>query len=292
MSRARGRALWLPDVLRDAGLPIDVVPGWERRGKEPREWVAQVNHHTASSRRGGPRASLSTVVHGRPGLPGPLCNTLPDRNGTIVIVASGAANHPGVSWIPQRGGISAGVKYWTLGHEIELDGVGEPFPVDGRLYEHVARMNAAIAVYLGHTPDPDLLDHKEIARPRGRKIDVRPYDLSHARTVVARLMTGRTPTTEEPLMVTDTDVARIRRIVAEEVGALLDRTRAACVRDPRTHRAWIITPVGRWHVPSRQALDALIWMGQVATLPDGSIPVADVDWLDQIPVIDHFDDAA
>lgn len=37
------------------------------------------------------------------------------------------------------------MKYWALGHEIELDGVGEPFPTDGPLYEAVHRMNAAIA---------------------------------------------------------------------------------------------------------------------------------------------------
>lgn len=44
------------------------------------------------------------------------------------------------------------MKYWALGHEIELDGVGEPFPTDGPLYEAVHRMNAAIALYLGHDP--------------------------------------------------------------------------------------------------------------------------------------------
>lgn len=198
MTRARGRALWLPDVLRDAGLAIHVEPGWERRGAEPREWVAQVNHHTASSQRGGPRASLPIVRDGRHDVPGPLANTLPDRNAVIVIVASGAANHPGVSWIPQRGGISSGVKYWTLGHEIELDGVGEPFPVGSRLWEVVHRMNAAIATYLGHDVSRDLLDHKKIARPPGRKIDVRPYDLQVGRSYTARLMTGRPPTDPTP----------------------------------------------------------------------------------------------
>lgn len=190
MSRRNGRALWLPDVCRDAGLPVEVLPGWEHRGKEPREWIAQVNHHTASSTRGGARPALRTVRDGRPDVPGPLANTLPDRDGVIVVVASGAANHPGVSYLPHRGGISSGVKYWALGHEIELDGVGEPFPPAGRQYEAVSRMNAAIATFLSHDPSRDLWDHKSICRPVGRKIDVRPYDLPAGRVRCARRMTG------------------------------------------------------------------------------------------------------
>src|SRR5690606_32285433 len=99
-----------------------------------------------------------------------------------------AANHPGVAYLPLRGGISSGVKYWTLGHEIELDGVGEPFPPGGVQYENTARMNAAIAIYLGHDPATQLYDHEAIARPPGRKIDVRPYDLPAARIYVRGLM--------------------------------------------------------------------------------------------------------
>jgi peptidoglycan hydrolase-like protein with peptidoglycan-binding domain len=197
MSRTKGRALWLPDVLKDAGLKVEVVPGWEARGKEPKEWVAQVNHHTASNRR-SPRPALGIVTNGRPDVPGPLANTLPDRNGIIVVVASGAANHPGVSWIPHKGGISTGVKYWTIGHEIELDGVGEPFPVNGRQYEAVSIMNAAICTYLGHVPLHDLTTHEVIARPRGRKVDPRPYDLPDAQRRVAARMTGRKPAPAPP----------------------------------------------------------------------------------------------
>ena len=297
MSRADGRALWLPDVLRDAGLPVEVVPGWEHRGKEPRTWVAQVNHHTASSRRGGNQPSLGIVTNGRPDVPGPLANTLPTRDGRIIVVASGAANHPGVAWIPQRGGIASGVKYWTLGHEIELDGVGEPFPVGGRQWEAVHRMNAAIAVYLGHDVTVDLLDHKAIARPQGRKIDVNPYLLATGRAYTARLITGTPlpPPTEEPLMVTKDDEQKIRSIVTDALRPILDALagaarKAVAVRDPRDRKVWIITEAGRWHVPSREPLDVLVFTGQVAAYGD-KIPVADPKWLDQVPVIDQPDAA-
>lgn len=196
-SRAKGRALWLPDVLRDAGLPVEVYPGWEHSGVDPIEWVAVVDHHTASNRRGGPRAALGTVVRGRPDLPPRLANMLLDRNGVHVITAAGAANHPGVSYLPLRGGISSSVKRWALGREIELDGVGEPFPPGGRQYEAMSIANAAICTYLGLDPAVALWDHKSICRPAGRKIDVRPYDLADGRIRVARRMTGR-PITPPP----------------------------------------------------------------------------------------------
>ena len=31
------RALWLPEVLRAAGLKVVEVDGWQTRGKEPKE---------------------------------------------------------------------------------------------------------------------------------------------------------------------------------------------------------------------------------------------------------------
>lgn len=221
-TRAKGRALWLPDVLRDAGLPVEVVRGWEHAGKEPREWVAIVDHHTASNRRGGPRAALGTVERGRPDVPPPLANLLLDRNGVHVVIAAGSANHPGVSYLPLRGGISSSVKAWAIGREIELDGVGEPYPTGGRQYEAMSIGNAAICIYLGLDPAVALWDHKSICRPTGRKIDVRPYDLADGRTRVARRMTGRpipppAPATQEPLMVTPEDEKKIRAIVREEV---------------------------------------------------------------------------
>ena len=197
-TRAKGRALWLPDVLRDAGLPVEVAPGWEHAGRDPREWIAITDHHTASSRRGGPRPALGTVVRGRPDVPPRLANMLLDRNGVHVVTAAGIANHAGVAYLPLRGGISSGVNGYALGREIELDGVGEPFPPGGRQYEAMSIGNAAICTYLGLDPATAVWDHKSICRPRGRKIDVRPYDLADGRARVARRMTGRpipTPTT-------------------------------------------------------------------------------------------------
>lgn len=223
MTRADGRALWLPDVLRAAGLPVEVVPEFRYAGKEPERWLAMVDHHTASNRNSGPRPALGIVRNGRPDVPGPLCNLLLDRRGIHVCIASGAANHPGVSYLPLNGGISSGVKYWALGREIELDGIGEPFPTDGPQHEAMVVGNAAICTYLGIDPGTGLWDHKSICRPVGRKIDVRPYDLAAGRTAVARRMTGTTPQPPtRPEEYFDMDEATFNRLLDERLDAKLE----------------------------------------------------------------------
>ena len=247
MSRAKGRALWLPDVLRDAGLRIEVTPGWEHRGKEPTEWLAQVNHHTASNRNAGAHPSLGILQTGRSDVPGPLSNTSPGRDGVIRIIAAGAANHPGVSYLPLRGGISSGVKYYTLGHEVELDGIGEPFPVEGPQYESVSIMNAAICIYLGLDPATTLFDHKYIARPHGRKIDIRPYDLPTGRVRCARRMTGQHPApVPTPVIIQEDDMARAYRFPNGEV--------------------WLCTGTHRSHVNGTTLKERAV-LGLVAEVP-------------------------
>lgn len=60
-------------------------------------------------------------------------------------------------------------------------------------------------------------------------------------------------------------------------------------RDPRDGKVWIVTPAGRWHVPTRPQLDELVFVGlvkpfdgQPAKWPAGSVAV-----LDRIPVLEH-----
>src|SRR5690349_13880170 len=70
--------LWLPEVLKKAGLKVAEVPGWERRGR-PRVGPTRgvICHHTAGGRNGN-MPSLNLLINGRPGrhgrepLPGPL----------------------------------------------------------------------------------------------------------------------------------------------------------------------------------------------------------------------------
>ena len=178
------RALWLPEVFRQAGLRVEVVRGWETRGDSNfmPSWLME--HHTASNKNSGNAPSLNIVTNGRPDLPGPLANYLTARDGTIYVVASGRANHAGIGAYPD--GMTGNSR--SFGNEAENDGVGEPWSL--------VQMNAinraayAICRHLGWAADR-VVGHKEYALPRGRKIDP-TYDMNVHRATVAALL-GQPP---------------------------------------------------------------------------------------------------
>lgn len=102
------------------------VEGWKGRSANgsfaPR---GVINHHTASA--AGNLPCLGIVTHGRSDLPGPLCNFLLGRDGTVVIVAGGRANHAGAGG-PTRGIPKDSGNAYTVGIEWENNGIGEPYP--------------------------------------------------------------------------------------------------------------------------------------------------------------------
>ena len=159
---------YLADVCRRAGLKVHEVDGWQKRGHagELTSVKTIVCHHTGGStarQDSRPMGSLNTVTYGRPGLAGPLCNLGLGRDGTVYVVAAGKAWHAGVvrhiDYINARSiGIeaqNAGTKAdpWT---EVQMDAYG--------------RLCAALCVAYGLTAD-DVLGHKEVCDPKGRKID-------------------------------------------------------------------------------------------------------------------------
>jgi hypothetical protein len=89
-----GRALWMPDAFRDAGVRFGRVSGWETRGHEGLDAWCVVCHHIGI---GGDEESpgLNVVTFGRPGLRNCLCNIHLSRSGFPTIVASGVAWHAG-----------------------------------------------------------------------------------------------------------------------------------------------------------------------------------------------------
>ena len=159
------RALWLPDVLRDARLPIAIEPGWEKRGRPfPGDIGAVVCHHTAG-REGCNACSLGTVRDGREGLRNLLSQLLLAQDGVFVVVGSGVAWHAGKSELHGRTNLNS----WTIG--IEAENSGKPSdPIVGVQYEHYVRGVAAILRFLKRGPEWAAA-HKEVARPRGRKPD-------------------------------------------------------------------------------------------------------------------------
>lgn len=169
------RALWLADVLREWGLNVVEVAGWQTRGQDPdgygRAFDPQVvvDHHTAGPRVGD-LPTLGVLLAGRPDVPGPLCNVATPRNtpNTVYVMASGKSNNAGEgSWAGFSG------NYHTLGNERENVGTdAEPFTFEQN--ETAARTGAAlidgIRRYHGHAISADrFAEHKEWAPTR--KID-------------------------------------------------------------------------------------------------------------------------
>jgi LysM repeat protein len=108
------------------------------------------------------------VTNGRSDLRGPLCQIYqsrePDGNDVIFVVASGVANHGGEG---EWNGVSGNSK--SLGLEIEWSGPKEAFPARRKAICEQA-MAALMQCALGTNPD-DACEHREYAKPAGRKID-------------------------------------------------------------------------------------------------------------------------
>lgn len=160
----------LPAKLRARGLTVREVAGWERRGNEfPTRPDGALRHWDAVASK-APTAGLHIITNGRSDLPGPLAQVYQSRhkdaNGLdiVYVVASGKANHAGVG---EWNGISG--NYNLLGLEIAWSGPSEAFPAKRKLTSELV-MRALLDCCAG-TNTNDVAEHREYARPRGRKID-------------------------------------------------------------------------------------------------------------------------
>ena len=108
------------EALRDHGLTVGFVPGWETRGSSSFYPRGHVVHHDAGGHWSTPPGILTA---GRSDLPGPLCNFALGRDGKVWMVAAGRANHAGTGgWR----GLSGNSSVW--GTEANNRGTGETWP--------------------------------------------------------------------------------------------------------------------------------------------------------------------
>lgn len=115
--RARLRAI--AAACAEAQVHVVWEPGWGGRGSSVFGPGGHTNHHDVSA----PGTSArGTIVNGRPGLAGPLANFYIERDGTLVIVAAGRANHAGRGGY---GGLRGNARVW--GTEIANNGQGEHY---------------------------------------------------------------------------------------------------------------------------------------------------------------------
>ena len=187
--------IWLPDVLKNAGLKIALVPGWENRGRgDVDQVVGVICHHTATlGAKNMNMPTLNTLINGRaangknPALPGPLSQLGLGRDGTFYIVAAGRANHAG-------GGSWQGFKNGNgnfIGIEAENSGGRDDFPWPAVQLDAYHRGVAAILRHIGRGAE-FCAGHKEYALPAGRKTDP-DFDMVAFRSAVSGILNGAVP---------------------------------------------------------------------------------------------------
>lgn len=154
---------WLPKVLRDAGLKVEEVNGWQTRGLGD---VGQIKgvlcHHTAGSKQGN-AGSLDIVTNGRPDLRGPLSQLVLGRDGIFYVVAAGRSNHAGTGNWPGVG-INGGNRH-LIGIEAENTGLENDNPWPAVQMDAYAKGCAAILNRIG-APAAMCLGHLEYAPNR------------------------------------------------------------------------------------------------------------------------------
>ncbi len=177
--------LWLPSVLRDAGLEVLEHAGWQSRGHGDMGLVQGVLCHHTCGPLHGDLADENVLVNGRPDLGGPLCNLGLGRSGTFTMIAAGQGWHAGAG---KWQGITNGNAH-MIG--IEAENTGE---TTGPRADHwpdvqmdaYARGCAAILRHIGGKPIM-VAGHKEYALPHGRKDDPN-FDMDAFRLKVAAIM--------------------------------------------------------------------------------------------------------
>lgn len=170
---------WMAAAFRKNDLRVRAVQGWKTRSAggsfSPR---GVVFHHTASNEHSGPVPSLAICTNGRSDIPGPLCNVLIGRDGTVHLIAAGQANHAGLGG-PFRNIPRDSANAFMIGVEVENSGVGEKWSPE--LLRTCDVVFATLLLGLRRRSGW-LIGHKEWAPTR--KIDPFPLDMDKVRSRV------------------------------------------------------------------------------------------------------------
>ena len=172
----------LAAACRKSGLKVVEQPGWKQRGHGPMSAVKTiVCHHTAGPATGN-APSLNVVQSGHSNLRGPLSQLLLARDGTVYVVAAGLSYHAGTVRKSEYGNA------YAIGIEAEATGTTSWPEVQMDAY---ARLCAALMDHY-KVPIGNVLGHKEVCSPPGRKIDPN-FDMAAFRGRVQNARRKRTP---------------------------------------------------------------------------------------------------
>lgn len=192
----------LTAIWRGLGLRVVGMAGWEDRGRSATITFDVLGcHHTAAA------VDVDRILRdGRPDVPGPLCNVALHADGTVVLVASGRANHFGVATWPS---------FRALGVEAtgpNRTGATGPSAFDN--YDEYVKLAAGWCIWKNVDPfavvradvAPDVCRvaaHKDVAPDR--KIDP-AFSMADFRSQVRAAMKHQ-PTPEDDMPLNDDDKA-------------------------------------------------------------------------------------
>jgi len=203
------RLLWLPSVLRAAGLTVHEVSGWRERGSAT--WgpiVGLTCHHTAGSRTSTDAGEIRVLLNGSASAPPPIAQLYLSRTGHWHVVASGKCFHNLVGWAgPNDGYGNANL----VGVEAQHSGGDEPWTPTQ--YDSYVRGVAAIAKHAGFSANR-VAGHKE--HQPGAKSDP-TFNMTAFRTRVATAMAAPPAPPEEDDMPTVPEI--VTGLLTANVGA-------------------------------------------------------------------------
>jgi hypothetical protein len=179
---------WLPDVLRDSGVPIHVLPGAATRSTTRSGLTVKglVWHDTVTPPSWSNQAVQRLLRDGHDNLRGPLAQVGLERDGLWVLVALGKCNHNGYG---EWGNDSIGIEMYNAGAD---DGErNPPAQVESGLIG-----TAAILRHLGMGADR-VKGHKE-TDPR-RKRDPHALDMHDIRRQLADRLINPAPPEEDDM---------------------------------------------------------------------------------------------
>lgn len=172
--------VWLPDVLRAAGLEVVEYPGWASRGHGDFGSIwGVIAHHTGSN----PPSNNPGYIANHPQL-GLASQLHLSRDGVFTVVGVGLANHAGFGSYP--GLPTNDANRLTIGIEAENNGTeGWAHPQ----YDAYVRGVAAILRKLGHASS-HVIGHKEWAGAAQGKWDPGGMDMNKFRRDVQTILDG------------------------------------------------------------------------------------------------------
>ncbi|OKI47241.1 peptidoglycan recognition protein family protein [Micromonospora sp. CB01531] len=177
------RLLWLPQILRVAGLTVHEVDGWRERGSSDYDPRGVICHATAGSSTSTDAGEIGVLLNGSTSAPPPIAQLYLSRTGTWHVVASGRCNHAKVGW---DGPLKGYGNTHLLGIEAQNDNRGQAWPaVQLDAYQ---RGVAAICKHMGWTAARNVAAHRE--HQPGAKTDPAGIDMKTFRSRVTAILAG------------------------------------------------------------------------------------------------------